>query len=446
MLDKIDAEYVKLVTALMEKKAVAKAANNIGNVTIFEHELKALDAHKWTSDLYFTKRGSAVFQEIGTCLWNNFSRLRANELGAGTARSQTDNVAKARLLFSWITLSVKYDDEIRRKPGPERGHLNVRSGYLLIQRSEVCELYSRSFEWMFNAIRGTNTAELVGKPFARTTIPEPKADYIDGDTRSEEVSKKPLPDEGDKHAWAAFPIRTDSQSEYQLIDPTWGKADARGRPEYLWWSTPARAFSWTHLPKEQGKDHLPIGVYPFGQSARPASAPSRENMSTEDKEAEKKREIAAWWTPTQPRLVDETSEYLRWIDEDTLNQKHFEATSENGNIAVAFRNVCPHQITSTKGFYLAATSRGDFLNVLKGNAVTFTEKSYKVPFSINRDNGTWSSLLAEVSIPDPKSWIGIVVCVEEFTGQLGSSNSNSSAAKKSTFVPVIYWEFDKVKK
>lgn len=162
-----------------------KAANNRADISRIEKELGTITSHSIVDIKIYNKMGMVVLEELAKSLWSNFYRVRAEALGDDYAKSQRDNVAKARLIFSWLTLSIKCNDKlfkVPRVPRPDKGSDNYGTENLLVNRAEVCQLYSHAFQWMLNAIGGRG---IIANPKTPDTeSEEAKAEYIEGLARS----------------------------------------------------------------------------------------------------------------------------------------------------------------------------------------------------------------------------------------------------------------------
>ena len=173
-------------------------------INALEQKLTPIKAEYTKAKKAATKLSELRNKQVDTvakALWEKFravSGVRAD-----------DNVARARLFFSWLAYSVRYDHDLYNKIVDKMAPVTkIRpTADAVASGQEVCGGYAELFRQMFNATHS--------KPQDAIYI----APYIGGKVKFRTEKQVP-PDMG--HAWSAFPTNNSDDPHMKIIDPCWG--------------------------------------------------------------------------------------------------------------------------------------------------------------------------------------------------------------------------------
>ena len=149
-----------------------------------------------------------------------------------TRMSNDDNVGKARLFYSWVAKSLRYDLGARNLLGIEERNPTTT----IINQYEVCKGFAELFNAMYNYD-------------LNSTRPE-RSVYISGHIRQH---REHTATENTSHAWNAFPLHNGA---WKLIDPT-GAVGAVGSKKGTigfnptWFTKSNEEFLLTHIPEDE---------------------------------------------------------------------------------------------------------------------------------------------------------------------------------------------------
>lgn len=166
-----------------------------------------------------------------------FETRSINKLANYIQKKTNSELEKARVIYSWIALNIRYDD----KGYNTNDYGDLSANGVLKSRNAVCEGYSNLYKELCNAL-GLKSIKISG--YAKGY------GYTIGD-------KLNMPD----HAWNA--VRIDG--EWKLVDVTWGVGSGKtvdGKLKSVqkfndyWFCTPPREFVFKHLPENAKYQYL----------------------------------------------------------------------------------------------------------------------------------------------------------------------------------------------
>lgn len=254
---------------------------------------------------------------VASCLWAGFLKARKDcfidtlhdDYHEEFAATLNDNVAKARLLYSWLAYSVQYDYAMLKQGRDVI--IGQRPLFQMIATGkEICRGYADLFAYMFNQLIDEDAPE------------EQKARRITGIVRQSGPPPEDYPTSG--HAWSVFPWSrsTDPKRavQHKIIDVTWAAVDRYGNLDNRWWWTSNESFRWTHIP--------------FADKDQCVFQPETHNKL---------------WSFSQPVVTAEGSQLLKWVDLDTVKPRGLELDNTAASIEFRFQHSCLHLAESKNG-------------------------------------------------------------------------------------------------
>lgn len=319
----------------------AKIPNEPLNIEYYRQNYKQLRLDWCKETLAWDKRsqkGEEAIKGFAKQLWLAFKAARK-----GPVDTESDNVLKARLIFTWLATSFSYDHKLAAED--DDGDWPLIKNFVTGQA--ICSGFAGLFVLMFNAIVKAEESQaysLLG--YVRILGGNPPSNMDDWG-----------------HAWAAFPLEP-KHGEYQLLDVTWAVNDfskgAKNVKHVQWWSKPNVSFNWCHIYDADYHKHWNATIPPYTTIGGPF--PDR-------------------WNRAQPVFVYHQDDFLHFIDKDSLSQKDLVIAENNGKIVVNFKNPCQHQKRlDPPQFYLVAASKAENPQFSKPRA-TFE----------SRPDGFWSA-------------------------------------------------------
>ena len=277
----------------------------------------------------------------------------------------TDYVGRARLFYTWISLSIEFNlatDSV--------SNLETRSNAeTILSKKEVCIGYANLFATMFNAIPRNNgepegfvASQIIGWSKSNAQRCAPKVSLADS------------PQGNAQHAWNAFPTKIESGAiTWKLIDACWAQAAIPGvvgvvsRPR--WFTLSHQSFLIRHYPlPAAGRGQPDIKMAEF-------YLPDKDRIT-----------LNAFWDRNLPRFF-ESCRYTDYIDQLSLTPASYDITGPLfGKKAFEFKQSCPHQVKKFKasipGFYL-----------LVGTRQPQTDDEWKrvAEFTLSEATGTWTA-------------------------------------------------------
>lgn len=180
-------------------------------------------------------------------LWSQFIQAKHHVAGYDVGPAAViDDVARARLLYTWLGLSVAYDYSLLELENSSRLKDDRPIADILSTTKEVCRGYADLFVEMFLAMRRldedsnkptppANVAHIV-RSLARTEGgPQPYA----WDAKEIKIS----------HRWCTFSSSNDGTS-MKVIDPTWGRGASatNGVIDSTWFCMSNASMALSHIP------------------------------------------------------------------------------------------------------------------------------------------------------------------------------------------------------
>lgn len=176
--------------------------------------------------------------------------LNMSELLSFTNEKFTDNIDKAKFIYYWIGLNIKYDHKLLEK---KLSTTNYESDYsynyypkqIFEMKKAVCYGYSKLYEWFMNKLGIEST-------------------IITGYIRDERNHYVELTSDYDfQHAWNAIKLH----GKWMLVDTTWGTSLNVEISDFYFDMAPKRAII-THYPEKSTWQLLekPLSLEEFNKS------------------------------------------------------------------------------------------------------------------------------------------------------------------------------------
>ncbi|MCJ1244842.1 hypothetical protein MMC30_002043 [Trapelia coarctata] len=144
----------------------------------------------------------------------------------------TDQIGRARLFFSWVANSLRYDRVAHdQRPPDERTPIDT-----MLNQSEVCHGFANLFNTMFNSGKDPDGPD--------------GSVYISGYTKNGDFRS---PATESSHAWNAFPV---GDGTWKVIDPTWACGavyNEAGHEAFdpTWFTKSNEELLRTHIPENE---------------------------------------------------------------------------------------------------------------------------------------------------------------------------------------------------
>ena len=144
----------------------------------------------------------------------------------------TDHVGRARLFFSWVAKSLRYNRIAHeRMPPDERTPVDT-----ILSESEVCYGFANLFNTMFNSGRDPNGPGC--------------SIYVSGHSKHSDCH---APTDENAHAWNAVPL---GEGTWKLVDPTWACGAVYNEVvdeafDPTWFNKSNDEFLLTHIPENE---------------------------------------------------------------------------------------------------------------------------------------------------------------------------------------------------
>jgi len=176
--------------------------------------------------------------------------LKMSELVSFTNEKYTDSIDKAKFIYYWIGLNIKYDYVLLEKMSSS---LNIKNEYLynryptqvFIKKMAVCYGYSKLFEWFMTKF-GIESKIITG------FIRDERNHYVELNLDSKFG-----------HAWNAIKLN----GKWRLVDTTWGTSLNADIADFYFDMNPQRAII-THYPEDKKWQLLekPLSLKEFNES------------------------------------------------------------------------------------------------------------------------------------------------------------------------------------
>ena len=261
-----------------------------------------------------------------------------------------DHVARARLFFSWVAYSIRYDMDLKAKNAEGVERKTRPTADTVMTGMEICGGYSELFRQMFDA------TDLLGQT---------KAMYIGGKTKRG-TWKQDEPKRG--HAWSVFPTSDGEEPVMKLIDPCWG---AGSDPD----ATSGQSQVSNNSAAPAGPSINPLYFTMSNEDFLRDHLPNQSYLQYVDPEITK----AAFWASEAAMFGDPN--LTQYFNRSTINPAPFTIRS-TGIVTFSFSAACPHVYEKglIKPLFLAISTAAEDPDITKLQ-----------PFEYNAATQRWSA-------------------------------------------------------